>query len=214
MKLRALILLVTAIGTLLISSCKKTKADKTDPVAKQIQTILPQNFIDSLKAHGLSLNDGKTPPVITGAYSFDPINDYDNSKVFSVGSPASNAKIKIANQVGTDAQVYIKGWVSGVDTSSAQIIAGTANDFTVYAQAHGGSPVYTYDYVITGTYATTGLQNLKFAFVMINNGGNTAAATTGTIRIFHDKDNTASLTTTFRFVPAEDADLKAAGGSN
>jgi len=126
---------------------------------------------------------------------------------------ALDAKVKIANQSGTDADVFIKGWVGVdvVDTSSAQIIAGNGNDFTVYAQAHGGSPVYTYDYVLTGTYTADGIQNMKFAFVMIDDGGNSGAASTGTIRIFHDDDNRASNAPSFRTMQQINQALKTAG---
>src|SRR6185312_11614274 len=142
-----ILMAIIAMALLTVSSCKKNHEDNNDSVIAQIQAILPQRYIDSLKAHGFIVNDGKTPPVIANIYDFEPINDYDNSHVFAVGGSAITAKIKIANQVGNNASVYIKSWVGvGIaDTSLAQIIAGTGNDFTVYAQAKGGHPTYTYD---------------------------------------------------------------------
>ena len=214
-KLKTLVIGVIILNLAFIFSCKKDKDNTTDTVVQQIQTILPQKYIDSLKAHGLLLNEGSTPPIINGIYSVDPINDYDNSHVFNVGGDATNTKFKIANQSGTHADVYVKGWINidDIDTSSAQIVAGTGNDFTVFAQAHGGNPVYIYDYILTGTYSAAGLKNLKFAFVVIDNGGNAAAAATSTIRIFHDKDNNASATTVFRPMLTESTHLKATGSS-
>jgi hypothetical protein len=215
--IKPILMAVIVIAAISVSSCKKNHEDNgnTNTVTTQIQTILPQKYIDSLTAHGLVLSNGKTPPVINGAYVFEPINDYDNSHIFSVGGAASDAKVKIANQSGNNAAVYIKGWVGigVVDTSSAQVIAGAGNDFTVYAQAKGGSPVYTYDYVMTGTYSSAGIQNMKFAFVMIDNGGNSLAATTGTIRIFHDQDNIGSTTTTFRSMQAGVTNTTAGGAA-
>lgn len=211
---RDLIIGAIAIAIIFLSSCKKDGGEN-DKIVEEIQNILPKEYIDSLTAHGLTLHEGKTPPVINGIYNFEPINDYDNSNVFYPGATALDAKIKIENQAGTDADVYIKGWVdlNIPDTSSAQIIAGNGNDFTVYAQAHGGSPVYTYDYVLTGTYAADGIKNMKFAFVMIDNGGNSSAATTGTIRIFHDDDQNASTTTVFRSMTPANQTGKTAGSS-
>ncbi|MFT3702423.1 MAG: hypothetical protein QM802_08640 [Agriterribacter sp.] len=208
---RDLIIGAIAVAIIFLSSCKKDK-EEDNKVTEEIQNILPQEYIDSLTAQGLELHDGNTPPVINGIYDFEPINDYDNSNYFHVGQSARDAKIKIANQAGTSADVFIKGWIdlNIPDTSSAQIIAGTGNNFTVYAQAHGGSPVYTYDYVLTGTYSSGGIQNMKFAFVMIDNGGNITAASTGTIRIFHDHDNNASTASVFRsMLPANDTDRPA-----
>ncbi len=214
-KFQPLLVMAFVITALGISSCKKNDEGSGDNITAQIQTILPQKYLDSLTAHNFVVNQGKTPPVINGIYLFEPINDYDNSFLFTVGGAASNAKLKVANQSGTNADVYIKGWVgvNAIDTSSARVIAGTGNDFTVYAQAKGGSPVYTYDYVLTGTYAAAGVQNMKFAFVMIDNGGNTLAAKTGTIRIFHDKDNVGAVQIAFRTMQTEIASGIAAGAA-
>jgi len=214
LQFRDLIIGAIAIAIIFLSSCKKDGGED-DKVVEDIQNILPKEFIDSLTAHGLTLQQGKTPPTINGIYDFEPVNDYDNSGAFYPGDAALDSKIKIENQSGTDADVYIKGWVdlNTADTSSAQVIAGTGNDFTVYAQAHGGSPVYTYDYVLTGTYTADGIENMKMAFVMIDNGGNGSAASTGTIRIFHDEDLNASTTSIFRSMLPENHAGKPAGSS-
>ncbi len=193
-----LIAIAGIIITAGLFSCKKNKEETpSDPIVTQIQNILPQKFIDSLKKHGIVVNEGSTPPTINGIYIIEPINDYDNSFNFSPGDAADDARIKISNQSGSTAAVYIKS-DGDIDTSTAQIIAGSGNDFTVYAQAKGGTPVYTYDYVMTGTYSATGIVNIKFSFVMVDNGGNTGIAPTGTIRIFHDLNNLASITSAFR----------------
>lgn len=197
-------------------SCNKkddTVDNNNDSTSQQIDSILPPAFNDSLKAHNFPLNSGNTPPTINGIYLFEAINDYDNSSTFSVGEAADDSKFKIANQHGTSADVYIKGSVTttSVDTSSAQIIAGTGNDFTIYARSHGGSPVYTYDYVVTGSYSTAGIKDFKLAFVVIDDGGNSYIASTGTVRIFHDKDSSAAATDVFRLMTPEN--IKKAIGS-
>ncbi len=193
------------LATTALFSCEK-EDESTETLAEEIQDIVPKQYIDSLEAYSFELNDGKTPPNINGIYAFQPINEHDNSGVFSKGEAAADATIKVANQAGTDADVFIKGWVGAgwVDTSSAQIIAGKNNDFTLYAQARGGFPEYVYAYIISGVHTPGGIQRFRMAFVMINDGGNPLAATTGTIRIFNDKDNNAAPTPVFR---------KSAGGS-
>ncbi|MBX3242622.1 MAG: hypothetical protein KIT80_05730 [Chitinophagaceae bacterium] len=202
----ALIAIITGFA-----SCEK-EDEKSETLIEEIQGILPKQYIDSLKAYTFPLNDGKTPPTINGIYAFQPVNEHDNSGVFDKGEAAVDATIKVANQAGTNADVFIKGWVAAgqVDTSSAQIIAGKNNDFTVYAQARGGFPEYVYAYIISGVHTPGGIQYFRMAFVMINDGGNPLAAAKGTIRIFNDKDNIAAPTPVFRN-SAGGSSLKPAG---
>ena len=144
---------------------------------------------------------GNNPAIADNIYLFEPVNDYDNSGAFSPGSTALDAKIKIANQSGDKADIYIYNWIVGAyDTSDANIIIGDGNNITAIAQAKGssGGVTYKYDYVISGTLTASGLSNIKFAFVMIDNPGAFLVATTGTQRIFHDADGIAELTSTFR----------------
>lgn len=186
------------ILTLSCFSCKK--ADVNLPA--EALAILPQRFANNLANNGFTFNTGSTPSNIENIYLFEPVNDYDNSGVFTSGQSAFDAKIKIANQSGSDADVFIYNWIVGVyDTSQANLIIGTGNSITVFAQATGkvGSTVYKYDYVFSGTFdAAAGIRDLKFAFVMVDNPGAPGVAATGTQRIFHDKDALAAFTSFFR----------------
>ncbi len=211
LKLRVILpFLILSISSI---SCKK--ADVNLPA--EALAILPQRFANNLASNGFTFNTGNTPDSIENIYLFEPINDYDNSGVFTEGQSAFDAKIKIANQSGSDADVFIYNWIVGVyDTSQANLIIGTGNSITVFAQATGkvGSITYKYDYVFSGTFdVTDGIHDLKFAFVMVDNPGAPGVAATGTQRIFHDKDALAAFTSFFRLSnPTKDEPTKIPNG--
>lgn len=196
--LKMKVLLPFIILSISCISCKK--ADVNLPA--EALAILPQRFANNLANNGFTFNTGNTPVSIENIYLFEPVNDYDNSGVFTAGQSAFDAKIKIANQSGSDADVFIYNWIVGVyDTSQANLIIGTGNNVTVFAQATGkvGSITYKYDYVFSGTFnVSDGIHDFKFAFVMVDNPGAPGVAATGTQRIFHDKDALAVFTSFFR----------------
>ena len=100
-----------------------------------------------------------------------------------------------------ESKLFIYNWVLGkYDTSIANIIIGDGNKITAIAQAQGISDniTYKYDYVFTGVLTSSGLANIKFAFVMVDNPGAVGISKTGTIRMFHDRDKLAEFTNTFR----------------
>lgn len=192
-----LLLAIIVVATSLVS-CKKEKSKVLPDAAL---ALLPEKFANDLVKNGFVFYTGNNPAIADNIYLFEPVNDYDNSGAFSPGSTALDAKIKIANQSGDKADIYIYNWIVGAyDTSDANIIIGDGNNITAIAQAKGssGGVTYKYDYVISGTLTASGLSNIKFAFVMIDNPGAFLVATTGTQRIFHDADGIAELTSTFR----------------
>ncbi len=188
----------------LLTSCKKDKSEEATPASEnttpsEANQILPQVFADSLINRGFRFNNGTTPPVISNIYQFTPVADYDNTHYFSVGAHAHVAKIKIENQNGTHANVFIKTTNTLVDTSGRTLITGSGNNFTIYAQMTGGYPhVYVYDCLFSGTLTATGFQNLQWGFIMISNDHNTQIAGVGTMRIFHSLETIAPTTNLFR----------------
>ncbi len=196
--------LTASIVVLLIVCCSLPSCKDDDLTPGEILDLLPQEFYDELAANGFVFRLGENPPNVTGIYDFEPVNEYDNSGVFAVGGTALLTKIKVDNQSGSSADVFIKNWtgVGQVDESDATIIKGDGNDFTMVAQANGdvGGVSYKYDYAITGTIGSNGITNAQFAFIMIDNPGAVGVASEGTIRIFKDEDALASSTTVFRSI--------------
>lgn len=200
--------LTAIIASTLFTACKKNKDDEAapvptvDPVQQQIQSIIPQQYIDSLARLGFTFNNGNTPPSLNGIYRFDPVCDYDNSYMMYVGYRPTRANIKIENQSNTAATVYFRGLASldGIDTSASQVITGTGNTFTMYSKfiLTSRTPNPTIAYVITATKSANGLMNPKGAFVMVDDNGNTGVMPTGTIRIFHDDTSLCENINVFR----------------
>ncbi len=196
--IKSIICLAIILFATTFTACKK---DKTLILPDEALALLPKQFADELFKNGFDFYTGNNPAIIDNIYLFQPINDFDNSGYFKKGESASNAKIKIANQLGQNADIFIYNWVLGkYDTSIANIIIGDGNKITAIAQAQGISDniTYKYDYVFTGVLTSSGLANIKFAFVMVDNPGAVGISKTGTIRMFHDRDKLAEFTNTFR----------------
>ncbi|MFN8238571.1 MAG: hypothetical protein U0T77_10410 [Chitinophagales bacterium] len=192
LKLRVILpFLILSISSI---SCKK--ADVNLPA--EALAILPQRFANNLASNGFTFNTGNTPASIENIYLFEPINDYDNSGVFTEGQSAFDAKIKIANQSGSDADVFIYNWIVGVyDTSQANLIIGTGNSITVFAQATGkvGSITYKYDYVFSGTLMSL-MASPRFEICICDGRQSGGAGCCGYRypTYFHDKDALAAFT--------------------
>ncbi len=181
-----------------LAACKK---DKVGNVSAEIREVMPQQYIDSLTQHGFKLNEEDEPADIKGIYEIKAKCDYDTYGSFPVGAMANFVKLKVQNEQGTNAELYLKGFTSttSIDTSLKQVIAGEGDNVTIYALCKGiiNTPI-TYNYVVTGKKTSTGLQGLKFVFIMIDNGGNANVAKNGTVRIFHDVENISHYTSEFR----------------
>ncbi|MEZ5023115.1 MAG: hypothetical protein R2728_07620 [Chitinophagales bacterium] len=192
-----LMLLVIAAFSFTFQSCND------DPkVSSDVLDLLPEEFYQELVDNGFIFNFGENPPTVENIYDFEPINEYDNSGVFTPGSSALLTKLKLENQVGNSLDVLIKNWTGfgEVDSSDATIIKGEGSKFTIVAQARGsvGSVTYKYDYAFTGELVSGGIKNAQFAFVMIDNPGASGVATTGTIRSFKEEDGLAEETSVFK----------------
>ena len=187
---------------LTFQSCNK------DGIPADVLDLLPREFYDELVDNGFIFNLGETPPNVEEIYLFEPENEYDNSGVFSPGQTASDAKFKIEDQVGNALTILIKGWAAPgiIDSSNATIIKGEGDKFTIVAQAYGdiSGNTYIYDYVLTGELKNNGIKDAQLAFVMIENNDAFGVATEGTIRIFKDIDDIASITDTFRQAATND----------
>ena len=176
-----------------------------DPkVSSDVLDLLPEEFYQELVDNGFVFNFGENPPTVENIYDFEPINEYDNSGVFSPGSSALLTKLKLENQVGNSLDVLIKNWtgLGEVDSSDATIIKGEGSKFTIIAEARGsvGSVNYKYAYAFTGELVSDGIKDAQFAFVMVDNPGASGVATTGTIRSFKEEDGLAEETSVFKLL--------------
>lgn len=201
MKKQSLFLMFSIFAFLCFLSiaCKKELNKANLP--KEALALLPAKFANEMFDNGFDFNTGDNPSNVEGIYLFEPISDYDNSGAFPPGTAALDAKIKIANQSGKNADVYVYNWISGVyDTSEANLVIGKDENITIFAQAKGstGGVSYKYTYVISGKKEAGGIRDMQFGFIMVDNPGAPLVSTTGTQRLFHDFDGIAENTAIFR----------------
>ena len=210
-----------AVAMLIILACTSChKASTVTPVTTGalgsnyptvLNTIVTPAQIDTLKKHGLVINDGTTPPVVNGIYYLSPDSCiYDNSSA-NAGKIFSGYQYQFLNQDNTKYTLtvnYSNAIVGGDDSGTdgaATYISGNGQYFTVFAQVTGELSGVTYKelQVLSGQLITGGVKKFQWSFLMVSktsDPGNAAVVPVGTIRIFEDGDGTSELQTTLNAI--------------
>ena len=182
----------------LITACKKEKkTNPTNALPTIVNTIVTQAQIDTLKKHGAIINEGTTPPTVSGTFLLSPdVCTYDNSGGNFSGQTFDDYIYKFSNQntakftVRVD-YVDVDGGDTGAD-STATYISGTGKLFTIFAQSSGveSDIDYTNLEVISGEIATGGIANLQITDYLKSKGDdpNNKLEPAGSTRIFYDSD--------------------------
>jgi hypothetical protein len=186
-------LALLAVAVILVSCSKK----KTDVLPQQVNTIVSSSTLAKLKQYGTVINEGTTPPDITGVYSITPnVCTFDNSAEHRTGQPFDDYYYKFSKQDSKNFTVRLDFISEGIDAGSdtiATFISGKNNLFTVFAQSKGIS--YGVDYVtleiVSGEIDPTGIKNLQITKYLQSKGDDPIPVLTevGTTRIFHDSDD-------------------------
>ncbi len=203
------LLSVLFIAAIAISSCKKDKTkDAEEILQRKITDIIPEKYIDTLTKLGLLINDGTTPPDVTGIYDLKPLVLVKSNRPSD--SPTMtfvDAKLNLYDQNSKTFDISLLGkmFLNTKDSSLQTAISGSGNNFTVYgkvkAEAGNGINYAILAILITGTKdATTGsLKNVVYGLINIDNSnGGTIFIEEGEARIIKDIDGTSELTTVFR----------------
>jgi len=200
MKLTLRIVTTALLATpVLLTACKKDKKTNPNALPPIVNTIVTQAQIDTLKKHGAVINEGTTPPTVSGTYLMSPdICSFDNSGSNFGGqtfddyayefSKQNNSKFTIRidyHNVATD------GDDSGSD-STATYISGSGKLFTVYAQSTGAETgiSYTNLQVLSGEITDSGIANFQVTDYLESKGADpdNKLEPVGTTRIFYDSD--------------------------
>ncbi len=201
--LRIITMALLAIPVL-VTACKKEK--KTAPgnnLPSVVNTIVTQAQIDTLKKHGAVINEGTTPPTVSGEFLLSPdVCSYDNSGGNFAGTTFDDYVYKFSNQNTAKFTVRVDyADVDGGDTgtdSTATYISGTGKLFTIFAQSSGveSDINYTNLEVISGEIATGGIANFQLTDFLESKGAdhNNDLEPAGSTRIFYDSD---MLSTTY-----------------
>ena len=188
-KFKYLLISLTAILVILACfSCERegeyTIIIPTKRDVKPITDIIPQALINQVVIH-----QGYDPPNITGSYLISPYKlTYSTQEHDSIGLIWSSKAIKFSNQSYDNTISYHSSLAGPEIVSPIAYIQGSGNNFTVYlreTKIDQGKTVTTAT-VISGTKRSNGIENLVYAFAMINPADGSVIA--GTMRKFIDGD--------------------------
>lgn len=166
-----------------------------------INTTVPPQVLDSMKPY-ITIYSGNTPPDIENTYFIDPMSTvYCQDGVYAKGDIVTSTYIKFTNQDNTAKTIEYADQEVGISASTGKgaFISGSGNNFTVYLDTEGTSlGIYTKTaLVISGTKTSTGIQGIRYAFVMVDKGDDPTnkLMDKGVFRVFEDSDGTALLAT-------------------
>lgn len=210
MKMLRLLLLVIAIS---VTSIHCSKDDSTggggdsdskveaNGLTRDINDLIPANVLTSIKNIGMTIYTGETPPTLNKIYSATPFL-LQNTSVpndFDIGHAFAEYRFQFQNQNNTNLTVTFS-YKAGTETGTGigAWIVGTGNNFTVFAEIESqisGSTAQTVT-IISGTLTDTGVTNLKMAYWMLDNNGDTSTwIGNNTGRVFHDSDGSSPIVT-------------------
>jgi hypothetical protein len=207
MKYTHRILPLVGLFLLVMASCRReVNIDLDKGFSSQIQQIVPQAVVDSLRKKGMVINEGLVPPQLSGIYLASPyklLSPYGPGDSYSVGKIINDYYYKFYSQTADNAITY-DFTNNGSDKGSGQgaFIAGNGMSFTIFSQDIGVSKSVPYKTltVISGEISDQGIKKFQYAFVMKEKTGDASNAVLipiGAARIWVDGDGLAVKGTYF-----------------
>ncbi|AQG78890.1 hypothetical protein [Spirosoma montaniterrae] len=188
-----------------VTSCKKDEA--APGLSAKIQNIVPQAALDDMKAKGLVINEGNTPPNIEGVFEVSPFTllaPYSSEDTYSKGRVVSNYRYRFTAQNGDEVKMEEKQvGGSNTGTGTASFLSGSGNKFTLFGQVVGTSSGIANKYltVITGEMTATGIKDFQYATLITEKTGdvdNLRLIPVNKSRVWIDGNQLASKTNAFR----------------
>lgn len=182
------------VTSILFASCLK---DDCETVALPTklgvipESVIPAEMQDRL-AQQMNLYTGTNPPNVEGRYLVSPVQPLYASDGF-VDDRFYDMLLNVEEQSERSIARYSEGQHSAeVHTRSARII-GESPNFTLYDQVLVTDDDENFSYhaiiVISGSYASGGIKDLQYAFIMGSHEyGGWQLAPEGTWRVFCDGD--------------------------
>jgi len=193
------LIMVAIFAIALIStSCKSDDDDSTqlesNGLTKDINDIIPQEYIDELEEKGFVINKGTNPPNVENAYIFSPVELVESSRP-SDDKPGNyyDLYFNFSNQNNSKLTVdfaYING--GSIGDGSGAFIVGEGNKFTAFLEAKDNRGIIS-TFAYSGELTQIGIRNIQLAFVMIDNNNQPDTIDDGDMRIFEDGDGMTYL---------------------
>lgn len=174
-------------------------------IDERINSVIPEDIQKKMEPY-IPIYRGNTPPNIEGTVYVDPFTavyceDYPDNGGYAPGRQVNSEYIRFSNQnmVYNTLDIDTRS-VAGTETQtgSGAFISGSGNNFTAYFNTVGqSSGIYTRTaLLISGTKTSSGIADLKYAFVMVEKGSDPThiLMNEGVFRIFEDQDGLSTYT--------------------
>ena len=195
----------------LVTSCLSTGYDTIilpeTKSSNSLSTTINEEYISLSTQEALEeympIYEGSDPPVIEGTYLISTMEAvYASDGGFYEGELSYDMKIRFTNQNTEENMLsYYEECVDYEDdyASSDEVnIIGSGDDFTTYFIASGSYLDVNYEeaLLISGTLTSSGIEDIYYAFVMLEKGSDPDyyLMDEGEYRIFKDGDNLAEET--------------------
>lgn len=161
---------------------------------ERIEQVVPDDIRQKMEPY-IPIYDGTNPPNVEGCYFIDPFETvYCEDNGYAPGERVSSYYIKLTGQ-SRENTINMEQCSSNFGSYSigeGAFISGEGNNFTIFFNMIGTTHgIYTREAtLLSGTKATGGIKNLRYAFVMVEKGddpGNQLMKE-GVFRVFQDKD--------------------------
>lgn len=173
---------------------------------ERFDDVVPPEIQDKIVEH-MPLYTGVNPPFVEGAYYIDPMvavycEDYGNGG-FEPGHKVVATTVYFSNQdMSRNTLDYADKEGDSYSTGQGAFISGSGNNFTAYFNTEGYTGnntgnIYTKTaLVISGTKTDYGIENLYYAFIMVEKGSdpNQYLMEEGVFRVFKDEDGFSETT--------------------
>ncbi|WP_231426074.1 MULTISPECIES: hypothetical protein [Pedobacter] len=204
--------IIVAIVVLGLSSCSKNKElteeiNQAEIQKKQIQQVIPDQYLDSLKKLGLTINTGVSPVNVEGNYAINPlILQSTNIKGdYVIGYKFADARVNLSQQKDDfSIKLLGKNFVSSRDTSLVTAVSGTGNNFTVYGKIKStqGGKVAEFAIIFSGTLENKTIRGFKYGLICISNknGSDATFIKEGQGRVIVESDGLSTAITAQDFL--------------
>ncbi|MDR1153952.1 MAG: DUF5018 domain-containing protein [Bacteroidales bacterium] len=179
-------------------AAKATKAlpavDPETGLTEEIQDLVPQEIIQTMRDLGLPVYGGNTPPLIEGTYKLQPVVLIGTNIAYDViGKEYAPAYLTFSEQNNGNLTLKADQTQGGsVATGTGAFIVGEGNRFSVFIYFINTSAGITFKSVevCSGTVSPAGIIDCKLATFMVDDGGDPEndLIENGDGRVFWDSD--------------------------
>lgn len=161
---------------------------------ERIEQVVPDDIRQKMEPY-IPIYDGTNPPNVEGCYFIDPYEAvYCEDNGYAPGERVSSYYIKLTNQSreNTIDMEQCSSNFGSYSIGEGAFISGEGNNFTIFFNMIGTTHgIYTRQAtLLSGTKATGGIKNLRYAFVLVEKGDDpeNKLMKEGVFRVFQDKD--------------------------